>query len=330
MIWFIISIAAFVVVLGALAAFIFSDSKIAAGITGVVALIVGVIAMFTACFWQNSDGEAKVMVDSWNKTVVGSITTAGSGWKPAWVDFVDFDTFAQEAIYAGDRETPEYTGGSVNGAEITISVGGINGGSTKGWMDATFVYDIEADKIVVYKGKEMPAVEALYKQFKSQDRFTKTIVERGGILSVARTIPSGYSAIELRGVKRPDAEAEMQEALDKDLGQYGVTVRQVSIQDVRYPKAVEKALEAVETANQKAETAEANKRAAIVDAETALERAKGEANANAEISRSLTPEVLEIRRLEALVEVSKNGDLIIDGGSGGVLVNRGAPSPDAQ
>lgn len=241
---------------------------------------------------------------------VGTIEQPGSGFKPAWVDFVDFDLFSQELTYAGGDTAPSYTGGSVSGREITVSVGGVSGGSTQANVDMTFVYSLNADNVA-----------DIYTEFKSQERFTEQVVAKQ-VLSISRQIPAEYSAIEFRGAKRGEVETKIQEALNDRLGKYGVEFSFVTIQNVRFSEDVEAALTAIEQANQATEKAEAEQRTKAVENQTKIDAAVAEAEANRVLSESLTPEVVEIRRLEALVEVSKNGDLIVDGGSGGVLLQR--------
>ncbi|MFG6445919.1 SPFH domain-containing protein [Microbacterium sp. P06] len=313
MVWFILAIILLAVAAASVVWAFLSKSKTPAIFTGIASVVVALVCMFISTFWSNGVGEAKVMVNSVDRTVVGTIEEPGTGFKPAWVDFVDFDLFSQELKYAGGDTAPSYAGGTVNGREITVSVGGVSGGSTQANVDMTFVYSVNAEK-----------VEDVYEEFRSQERFTEQIVSKQ-VLSISRQVPAEYSAIDFRGAKRGEVELGIQAALNDRLEQYGVEFTSVTIQDVRYPDVVETALTAIEQANQKAQEAEAIQRTRQVEAETKKIEAQGEADANRILSESLTPEVVEIRRLEALIEVSKNGDLIIDGGEGGTLIQRNAP-----
>jgi len=274
-----------------------------------VALLVGGGLIFWATFWANGVGEAKVQVNSVDRQIVGTIEEPGSGFKAPWNDFVDFDLFSQELVFAGtDGGAPSYTGGTVNGQQITVSVGGVSGGSTQAQVDMTFVYSINAD-----------AVEEIYREYRSQERFTEQVVSRQ-VLSTARQIPAEYAAIEFRGSKRGEAENKILEALNEKLGKYGVEFSAVTIQDVRFSEDVEKSLTAIEQANQKAQEAEANQRTKEVENETLIATAQAEADANRILSESLTPQVVEIRRLEALERAAKDGNLIIDGSDGSILL----------
>lgn len=290
---------------------------------GFGALILGGVLIFMSTFSPTSDGEAKVLVNSVDRTVVGTIETPGANYHAPWVDSIEFDLFSQELVYAGGNggEAPSYSGGTVSGREITVSVGGVSGGSTKANIDAAFVYSIDPSSI-----------KDIYKEFRSQERFTKQVIEKT-VLSVARQIPSGYTAIEFRGAERGNAEQAIMDMLNDRLGKYGVEFSQVTIQDARYPDTVEAALSAIEEANQKAQQAEADQRTKSVEAETKLvvaegqaaadiAKAQGEAEANRILTESLTPQVLEQRKIEALLKAAESGSLIIDGSGAGVLLQR--------
>lgn len=319
MVWFVLAIVLFVVAAGfAVGGFISKylwPFLVAGG-----AVLLAVFFLFTSTFWQNSTGEAKVVINSVDRTVVSVIEQPGSGFKAPWEDFVDFDLFAQELVYAGGNDAPSYTGGTISGREITVSVGGIDGGSTQANVDATFVYSIDSSK-----------VKDIYNEFKSQERFTKMIIEKT-VLSVARQVPSNYSAINFRGTDRADAELAMLDTLNDRLGKYGVEFSQPTIQDVRYPEAIEASITAIETANQAAQKAEADKRTAEAqaladvakakgDADAAIERARGEAESNRLLAESITPAIVELRRIEALTEAAKSGNLVIDGSDGSVFLD---------
>lgn len=328
--WFIFALIFFFAALIGIGIAIFSPAKLSGIFTAIGAAIVGGILLFFGTFWTNSVGEAKIMVNSVDRTVVGRITEPSSGFKAPWVDFVEFDTFNQGLVYAGHDKSPEYAGGTVNGKEITVTVGGTTGGSTKADIDATFNYTIDPNQEVTYKGKTVPAIYAIYYAYRSQEAFTKAVVEKQ-VLSVARVIPNSYSAVDFRGAKRPEAENKFTDTLnDRLTDTWGVEFAPSTIQDVRYPDSVEKALTAIEEANQEAQKAEAQQRTAKAIAEkqliqaqgnaaAAVAQAQGEAQANAILNASLTPLIIEQRRIEALQEAAKNGKLIVDG-KGGVLI----------
>ena len=79
----------------------------------------------------------------------------------------------------------------------------------------------------------------------------------------------------------------------------------------------------VTSASSSPQEAEANQRTKQVQADTKVIEAQGEAEANRILNESLTPSVLESRRIDALLEAAKNNNLIItDGTNADVLVQQ--------
>lgn len=266
-------------------------AKRISSLVGLIAVGLGVLfAAFSMIFFQ-SVGEAKVIINA-DGTISGQKLEAGIGFKAPWQDTVDFNTFSQELLYAGssDGVTPSYSKGTVNGAEVTVAVGGVSGGSTQGFMDISIVYSIDPEK-----------VQDIYKEFRSQERFTQLVIEKT-ILSEIRRIPAAFTATEFRGAKMTEATELMTEAITKKLGSKGVTNVLVNVQDVRYPENVEAAISAIETANQDIQKAEAEQRKKTVEAETKRIEAQGTADANKILEASLTPEILQQKLIEAYGE----------------------------
>lgn len=239
--------------------------------------------------YSQSVGEAKVFVDAGGKQV-GEDLDPGWGAKAPWVSSVDFDLFSQELVYAGGDTAPSYTGGTVNGREVTVSVGGINGGSTEAQVDMSVVYSLDADEVV-----------GIFKDWRSQERFTKSIVEKT-VLAVTREVPANYTAIEFRGGKRGEAADRIASTVLERLKAQGVEDVLVNIQDIRFSDTVQAALNEVENANQAVQKAEADQRKVEVEAETARIKAQGVADANEILQVSLTPELLQQKYIDALGE----------------------------
>lgn len=265
-------------------------------VTGGVAMVVAVVVGLFATVFPQSVGEARVIVNI-DGTIAGEKLDPGWGTKLPWQSTVDFDLFAQQATYAGSQSdgTPNYTGGEVNGLEITSAVSG--GAQTN--FDLSVTYTLDADKVV-----------DIYTEFRSQERFTSQIVNQQ-ILAITRDIPSSYSPVEFRGEKRGEASVKIQEALNKSLNRYGVEVSVVNLQNIRYTDEVETSIKQVEVAQQKEEEAEANLRATEVSARAQVVEAQAEAEANRLRAESLTPQLIEANRVEALREAAKNGSMIV-------------------
>ena len=94
----------------------------------------------------------------------------------------------------------------------------------------------------------------------------------------------------------------MLKQLNEKLNKQGITIDFVNIQDIRYSKTVQEALNEVENANQAVQKAEAEQRKVEVEAETARIKAQGQADANAILNQSLTPSVLQQKYIDALKE----------------------------
>lgn len=293
-------ILAIVALIGVAVATFSKDLRFGAVIVSVIGVIAAAICMFFSTFYANGVGEAKVWVNSVDRTVVGSTNEPGSGFRAPWVDAIDFDLFSQEVKFAGSQDSsPSYAGGTVTGAEVTVSVGGVSGGSTQGGADIFVTYSIDP-----------AAVVDIYSEYKTQERFTEQIIVKQ-ILSTARQVPADYSATEFRGTKRADAETAILDRLNERLSGYGVEVSSVTIQDVRYPEAVENALKDVEVANQKQQKAEAELKAAEVAAQQKVVEAQAESDANAVLAKSLTAPVLQQRYLDTLAKLAKEGNLVV-------------------
>lgn len=285
---------------------------VVAWLVGLAAIVIGAGVLFFSSFYTQGVGEAKVIVN-FDGTVAGENLDPGAGWKAPNQGVVDFDLFSQEVLYAGKGDAaPSYSGGTVSGSEVTANVGGVNGGSTQAFVDISVVYSLDPE-----------AVTSIYNKYKSQERFTKQVVEKT-ILSTIREIPAQYTAIEFRGEKRGEASDKMAEAILSKLAERGIEDVQVNIQDIRFSESVESALTDVENANQAVQKAEALQRQKLVDAETKRIEAQGEADAIA-IRNSQAPnaQVLEQLRIEALKAAADNGSLVVVPDGSQPLINTG-------
>ena len=103
----------------------------------------------------------------------------------------------------------------------------------------------------------------------------------------------------------------VQKALAEKWKGIGLTVEQVSVQDVRYPKNITKSYseaQAAEVAKQKAQN---EQETAKVQAETKKIEAQGEADANAVLANSLNDQVLQQHYIDALKSIGKDGNLVV-------------------
>lgn len=261
--------------------------KTSSGVSGgaAAAFVIGaIVVLFVSTFYTQSVGQAKVIVN-FDGTVVGENLEPGSSWKAPWQSFNEWDLFSQEASYVGGGEV-DYNGGIVNGPQITSSVQ--NGAQVN--LDLSVVYSIDATKVT-----------DLYKQYKSQERFTKQVIE-SAIRSATRDIPSQYSAVDFRGDKRGEAQDGIKSALEDRLGKYGVKIDVVNLQEIRYSEDVEASLKGVEVAEQGAKKAEAELRATTISAQAKVVEAQAQADANRLLTESLSPQILQQSYIDKLGE----------------------------
>lgn len=265
-----------------------------------VGLIASVITLIVGTWVSNDVGKATLFVDSINRKIVGQpITTPVGGpfMRSPFVDTIEFDMRQQELLYAGTPgQKPEWVGSrNLDGAEVTVQVGGAAAN-----IDVTVNYQLLPSQII-----------DIYSQYGSQQAFEIQVV-KDQALSTIRQIPSLYTTNDFRGAKKGEAEAKMTSEIQNRLKQY-VSGVAVSIQEVRYPSNIEDQLQQVEQAKQDAEKAKANQAKQNIDNETAkfkaetdnsikIANAEAEARANEILAKSLTKEVLEARRIDALTK----------------------------
>lgn len=282
-----------------------TPNKILYWFGGIAALVATAFFLGTV-FYTQPIGQAKVVLNL-GGSIAQTDTTTGLGTKSPLQEVKTWDLVSQELLYAGGKEgAPDYTGGQVNGQEVTSSVAG--GAQVN--FDLVVSYNLDGEHIT-----------DLYSTYRSQERFTRQVIETQ-VLAAARDIPTEYSPVQFRGEKRGEATKRITDALNKTLAKHGVTVTLVTIQAISFTEDVEASIKAVEVAQQKEAQAAAELRATEVssqakvveaeaEAEAEIAAANGEAEANRLLAASLTPEVLESKRLDTLKAVGDKGNLVV-------------------
>lgn len=266
--------------------------------------------------YSQSVGQASVVINLGGK-IAGQNLESGLATKAPWQTLNRWDLFSQSVTYAGNEKAPDYTGGNVQGRSITTSVKG----GAQADFDLSVVYSLDGNN-----------VEDLFREYRSQERFTKQVVEPI-ILAVLRDVPSAYSPVNFRGENRGEAQDKMLKRLNERLNEYGVTVSVVNLQNISFTAEVEESIKAVEVAQQEQAKAEANLRATeisaqaqIVEAEAkakaAVAEAEGQAEANDIVAKSLTEKVLQKQWIDA-IRASK-GTIVVPDGSAPLINLSGA------
>ncbi len=118
------------------------------------------------------------------------------------------------------------------------------------------------------------------------------------IQEVMKAVSARYTAEELI-TKRPAVSAEMQESLTKRLLLSNISVDAFSIVSFSFSKIFTDAIEAKQTAEQNALKAERDLDRIRVEAEQTIEAAKAEAEALRLQKMNISPDLIELRKIEA-------------------------------
>lgn len=129
-------------------------------------------------------------------------------------------------------------------------------------------------------------------------------------------VSTKYNVIELLGDKKSDFVDEAEELLRERLAKDGITLIDLTIDDIDAGAEIEKAIQETATAKQKLETSENKKAVAETDAETKRIKAQGDADANAILTEKLTDEILMQQWIEKwdghTPKVQGNESMIVD------------------
>lgn len=144
-------------------------------------------------------------------------------------------------------------------------------------------------------------VPKFYVKFRSDDLNTFTHGFFRDAVRNAFRISTSYRAEEINGVKQSELIDRVLDSLRQAMQPYGVDVLQLGFATPpRPPESVKQAIESKIAATQLAERAENEKRQAIAEAAKAVEIARGQAQANDLLTRSLSPQLVQWKQLEIL------------------------------
>jgi regulator of protease activity HflC (stomatin/prohibitin superfamily) len=98
--------------------------------------------------------------------------------------------------------------------------------------------------------------------------------------------------------KRAELKTEIDDSLRERLAKYGVTVTDVSITNLTFSQEFTAAIERKQIAEQEAKQAEYGAQKAVQEARAEVNRAKGQAEAQALLKSTITAEILQQRAIE--------------------------------
>ena len=174
-----------------------------------------------------------------------------------------------------------------------------NGGTVQ--LNMTVNYNFIPDRVV-----------ELYSKFNGMDgnQLVNSKV-RNSIIAYIKEVTPRFSVMDIYSTKRSEVSKEITKYLnDKLVEEYGIEIPSALIIDVQVDKQLKKKILAKEQAKQDAEKAELDKATALAVAETekvkaqteadiAITKAKGEAEANRIVSASITEELIKMQEMEA-------------------------------
>lgn len=111
----------------------------------------------------------------------------------------------------------------------------------------------------------------------------------------------------------------IEKALSEKWKKIGLTVEQVTVQDISYPKSITDAYAKAQEAEVEKQTKLNEQEAAKVEADTKVMQAE----ANRKLAESLTPEVLTKQYYDTLESLGKNGNVVVTDGNSTPIVNVG-------
>lgn len=222
-----------------------------------------------------------------------STTDAGFHIKAPWQSVIAYDIRNNLVNFYGDTEY-KYDGGSAQGPDVTIN----DSSGASADIDIQVNYSLDADKAAY-----------LYSEYGTQSNFTKNYVSND-LRSVAREVAGQFDTITLL-TDRSKFTTTVQDKLSEKWNSIGLTVEQVSVQDIRYPDSITSKYAEAQAAVIAKQQALNEQETAKVNAETKKIEAQGEAEANDVLSKSLTPEVIQQNYIDALSKIGEHGNLVV-------------------
>lgn len=264
-------------------------SKIVGSI-GIGFVFIGLIIFGYSCTYKVDPGYAGVIY-----SMDGGIETEtlGQGFHVVapWKKVIEYPVSTETVYYTKNNDDgDEKKDNSINvntkdGKQVNVSV--------------TYAYHM--DEV------QLPSVFEKFRGQKSE------IIEAGymknEMYQAINEITSQYSLMELVGDKRPQINEAILDKFRNSLEPYGIVIETFNLSDVVPDEQTKEAIQAVVNAQNALEKAKVEKEQAEVDAEKARVAAKGKADAelieaegtaaaNAKLQESLTPLIVEQRKLD--------------------------------
>jgi regulator of protease activity HflC (stomatin/prohibitin superfamily) len=263
-------------------------------IGGAILLALLVIAVFVTRVTRIEAGHVGVEINLAGHQRGASEIPVRTGWvvySPLWTQIIEFPTYVQTVKWT--RDTHE-------GHPINEEMGFNSKEGMEIFVDVSLSYAISPEKVpdfyIKYRVSDL-------------DRFTHGIL-RDIVRNSLNEVASTYAVEDIYGERKAEFLKKVETLIDQKVSPVGVGVQQFGfIGAPRVPPMIATAITAKAQAVQQAERArnelattqaEAAKKIAQADGEakSLVTIAKGEADANRIRQSSLTPQLLELRRIE--------------------------------
>ncbi len=272
----------------------------------------GIIALFSSC-GHIPPGYEGIVVDQWGSQRGVQDFTVKTGYfivNPVTKTIFKWPIYVQTAVWTKNPKE-----GSPNNEEITFN-------TKEGLV-------VSADISISYRIKRGSS-PFFYVKFRSADldAFTHGYL-RNEARDAFNEIGCNFNADDVYGPMKEELLKQVKGRVNNAIKEYAIIEQFGFIGSVRLPKQVVEALNSKITATQTAIQRENELREAKAEAKKAIEKARGEASANEILTKSLTPTLIEWRKLDLTVEAIKkwNGVRPLVEGNSGLLLSLQAQQP---
>lgn len=256
---------------------------------------IAAMSMSTGCtmgIYGQDVGEVSV-IRGMGGNIVGSNTEPGFHPVGVFDDVITFSVRNNVISFYGTQDE-EYKGGSATGGSVYSN----DSSGARCSLDIQINYSIDPTY-----------AEQLYSNYGSQEAFVRSVVVVEA-RSVTRDTVGKFSTIQML-TDRGTFATSVEEALTAKWSDKGIIIESVSVQDVRYGDAITEKYAEAQAAQIGKSKAEAEQETARIQAETLVIQAQGEADANAVLAASLSPEVLTEHYIQALAELGAGGNVVV-------------------
>ena len=257
-----------------------------------VPLALAAVAFGLGCFYAQDAGDVVVLRDL-GGNISGYTSETGFHAKLPWQDCITYDIRNNVITFTKDG-SDDYMGGSATGSHVTVN----DASGVSADMDIQVNYSLDPSRAV-----------DIYRDYGTQENFVRSVAAIDA-RSVPREVAGRFDTITML-TDRGEFTRAVQDELAARWEGYGLTIEQVSVQEIRYPESVTSKYAEAQQALIDKEKAQNEQETAKVEAETKKIEAQGEADANAVLTQSLTPEVLQQRYIDALVSIGGGGNLVV-------------------